>query len=65
MIKQNQCQSACLKDFTCKDGFIQVAQCKGFEGSTIPYCLRDDLPVHFINEDGSPRFYKGKNDKTN
>lgn len=53
--------------FTCRDGFMQRPACHGSIGcmtcgsvkaAYLPYCLQDELPAHWINEDGSPRFHK-------
>jgi hypothetical protein len=40
----------------CRDGFVQRPFCRGYGGYE-PYCLRDELPPHMANDDGSPRFY--------
>ncbi len=50
----------------CTNGFLQLFVCKSNSGclhcgappKTLPYCLRDELPEHFIKADGSPAFYR-------
>lgn len=65
------CKSYILGNMVCRDGFVVTHPC--WQGATIcscgatkawiggeyaPFCLRDELPKHMINEDGSPRLYK-------
>lgn len=49
----------------CSNGFIQKAFCSGNVGcfscgsipeSSLPHCLSDDLPDHWLTDDGRPRF---------
>lgn len=50
----------------CADGFLTVPACWnsggcptcGAPSKTIPNCLRDDLPAHWLTDEGLPRFYK-------
>lgn len=51
----------------CKDGFIQKPFCSGrgachacgsYSQESLPYCLSDELPLHFIKNNGSPIFYR-------
>lgn len=37
----------------CRNGFIQG----NYPKHATPPCLRDNLPDHWVNNDGSPRFY--------
>lgn len=52
----------------CRNGFFQTGLCWQSEKQSqcplcrapdraIPHCLREELPEHWINDDGSPRFY--------
>lgn len=59
--------SAYRNGLTCANGFVQVANCRkqatacGYCGTptgAIPYCLRDEVPVHMLDEAGRPRFCK-------
>lgn len=54
--------------FICANGFVQKAICRRgdevgchacghISDAAIPNCLRDELPNHWIKEDGSPAFY--------
>ncbi len=61
----NQCASYKKSGQVCADGFVQLLFCAGKttcdecgKVGKLPYCLRDELPKHFVNEDGSPRLYK-------
>lgn len=46
----------------CVNGFIQTAACHpsrcqcGKWSTSIPHCLKDKLPDHWLNDDGTPRF---------
>lgn len=60
MTQFKYCKSYLHRELTCKDGFHQLPACWNDKSKTLPYCLRDKLPMHFINEDGTPRFYKEK-----
>lgn len=60
-----QCQSYRDGQFACRDGFMQKPFCRGYYGchscghikaSSIPYCLSDELPMHWLKDDGSPAF---------
>lgn len=62
------CRSHDPRSTTCRDGFIQKPFCHGQGGciqcgniatKSIPYCLRDEVPAHFVKDDGSPLFYRG------
>ena len=61
------CQSYRAKEITCADGFIQKPFCAGRGGcfscgtlssNSLPHCLSDELPDHWVKDDGSPIFYK-------
>ncbi len=63
----SKCKSYDGDSITCKDGFIQLPLCRGqlpscgcVNNSSIPHCLKDELPIHFIKNDGNPLFYKEK-----
>lgn len=53
-------------DLVCANGFFQVLACSqevkchscGAPGHNIPHCLKDELPEHWITDDGKPRFYR-------
>lgn len=51
-------------EWVCANGFPQLPACHSGVGSfgarRLPYCLHDELPEHWINDDGSPRFYRGE-----
>lgn len=57
MTENLHCKSYQHKELTCKDGFVQLLACWN-DFKVIPYCMREELPVHFINEDGTPRFFR-------
>ena len=49
----------------CKNGFVQKQacwkprpchSCGTFTKASLPYCMREELPAHYVNDDGSPRF---------
>lgn len=53
--------------FVCADGFIQRPACNGNIGcmscghvneAYLPHCLNEDIPARWLNDDGSPKFYK-------
>lgn len=59
---------------TCADGFVQKPFCSGRAGchacghisdSSLPYCTRDEVPEHFVRDDGSPLFYATPNAQVN
>lgn len=65
------CKSYILGNEICRDGFVvtpvcsegaDVCSCGGTKawagGRYAPFCLRDELREHMVNDDGSPRFYK-------
>lgn len=61
-----QCRSY-QDGFTCSYGFVQKPICRGVFGcphcgrpsdADVPNCMRDELPAHYVNDDGSPRFYR-------
>lgn len=61
------CQSYQARDQVCRDGFMQRPFCAGNGGcfqcghvseKALPYCLRDELPGHWVREDGSPIFWR-------
>lgn len=68
MAKPDACSSYRIGEMICADGFIQRFTCWNQNGCVHcgkpaspkyqPYCLRDDLPDHFVTESGAPRFYK-------
>lgn len=54
--------------FVCVDGFVQKPICHGSAGcwscgtvldATVPNCCKDELPAHWLNDDGTPFFYRG------
>ena len=47
------CQSH-QNGLVCKDGFVQG----NYPHYRVPSCMREDLPAHLINDDGSPVFYR-------
>ena len=62
----NKCSSF-RQGLVCADGFIQVSACRGALGCVqcghvssahLPHCVRDELPQHFVKDDGSPAFYR-------
>lgn len=62
-----KCQSYNPNGQICKDGFIQKlicwgnAQCFGcgrYSEASLPNCMNEDPPAHFINDDGTTRFYR-------
>jgi hypothetical protein len=51
----------------CANGFIQTHFCWfgawkcsecGRDSETLPHCLKDELPDHWVKDDGSPAFYR-------
>jgi hypothetical protein len=63
----DQCASYNDKGQVCRDGFIQKPFCSGHGAChvcghvserALPYCLRDELPAHFVKDDGTPAFYR-------
>lgn len=49
----------------CANGFVQKPFCDGhgachacghITDDAMPYCLRDELPAHFVDENGKPLF---------
>jgi len=44
----------------CKNGFFQRHGCsKGYADTSpdyLPYCLRDELPAHWVDDAGRPAF---------
>ena len=59
------CQSY-REGFVCADGFIQKPICHGHAGcphcgnmtkAATPHCQSEDLPAHWLKNDGGPRFY--------
>ncbi len=64
MSAHKECTSYRLGQFTCADGFIQTYPCWGDahcsqcgQVKAIPHCMKDELPEHWIKDDGSPAFY--------
>lgn len=62
-----ECKSYRPGNLVCRDGFIQKLICSGRVGCwscgqvsdrETPNCLKEELPAHWINDDGSPRFYR-------
>lgn len=60
------CKSYRRGESICADGFFHKAICSGHAGCVMcgriseqatPWCMRDELPAHWLNEDGSTRFY--------
>lgn len=61
------CQSYQPSKQICADGFPQRAICSGRAGclicdslhkTSLPHCLSDELPTHWLNDDGSIVFYR-------
>lgn len=42
----------------CANGFIQKHCCWMPSETMLPYCQYEELPEHWLNDDGSPRFYR-------
>ena len=51
----------------CANGFFQTHFCWhgaskchgcGRHSETLPHCLKDELPEHWVTDDGSPAFYR-------
>lgn len=59
------CKSYRSADRICADGFIQLPACSGdaccwscgAPSKIQPYCLRDELPEHWLTDGGEPVFY--------
>jgi hypothetical protein len=59
-----QCSAYRENDLVCSNGFFQVVACReevkcfacGSPGRIVPHCLKDELPEHWITDDGKPRF---------
>ena len=59
-----QCSAYRPDSRICSNGFFQVLACRkevkcfacGRPSEGIPHCLKDELPEHWITEDGKPRF---------
>lgn len=60
------CKSHRYHDLVCADGFVQKAICSGRAGcvtcgniraSSLPHCMSDELPSHYVRDDGAPAFY--------
>lgn len=52
----------------CEDGFVQKPICHGHAGcphcghvtdAATPNCCRDELPIHYIADNGDARYYRG------
>ena len=59
------CMSHIQGDAVCTDGFIQVPACGGVvcptcgaPPKTRPWCEREDIPPHWLDDNGATRFYK-------
>lgn len=61
-----QCIAYRNDDGICKNGFIQVLACRqevkcftcGKPSDHVPHCLKDELPEHWVTDEGKPRFYR-------
>lgn len=59
------CKSYLPNRRVCADGFFQLPACHPtpchgcgrLSERPLPYCLREDLPAHWLRDDGSPAFY--------
>lgn len=60
-----QCIAYRQDDRVCSNGFFQKAFCSGHVGcfscgaisdGSLPHCLKDELPEHWLTDDGKPRF---------
>lgn len=40
----------------CRNGFFQRFSCHQASQTDVPYCCRDELPEHWVNDDGSSKF---------
>ena len=40
----------------CRSGFLQRHSCWHESHTDTPYCCRDQLPEHWVNDDGSSKF---------
>jgi len=55
---KTECSGYRPREYTCAHGFVQTFACSAgnANGRQLPWCMRDDLPDHYITEDGLPRF---------
>lgn len=61
----NACKSYVVHEMVCLDGFPQLANCRDPQVTTCcgkyrgmaPHCMREDLPEHFLRDNGGPRLY--------
>jgi hypothetical protein len=53
----NECSAYRRDAGICANGFIQTHFC-WFGGPSLPHCLKDELPDHWVKDDGSPAFYR-------
>lgn len=59
------CSAYREKENICSNGFFQVLACSrevkcftcGKPSDRIPHCMKDELPEHWITDDGKPFFY--------
>lgn len=62
----NACSALRDRELTCANGFVQVPFCRDAQACShcetpngkTPYCLRDELPNHFVSDSGMPMFYR-------
>jgi hypothetical protein len=56
----NECSAYNRNGRVCNNGFIQRHGCwAGYADTSpqyLPYCLRDELPDHWVDEKGMPKF---------
>lgn len=65
MGKLDECQAYRQHSMICANGFLQVAYCSGRVGclscghvkpSSLPMCLWDELPDHYVDDSGMPLY---------
>lgn len=61
-----ECSSYQSRNSVCKDGFVQVPNCRRPElckcgqsyAGAVPPCLKDEIPAHLSKDDGTPLFWR-------
>lgn len=51
------CANGFVQTHFCWFGPVKCSQC-GEISRSLPNCLREEIPVHFVTDNGSPRFYR-------
>lgn len=62
----NECSAYRKGAGICANGFFQTLACKKETSchacnrphGSVPHCMRDDLPEHWLTETGAPLFYQ-------